>query len=143
MRVGGLVLVAAVLLGACGDAAAAPTRYRPVETEPMVIVTFPAKGAATPFVAPTLAAGSAVSLSGSVFDPTPLQVTVGTTVLWTNRDPIAHTVTSGVPGLPDGKWDSQLNGAGVTFAWTFTVAGTFPYYCRFHAGVMHGTIVVR
>ena len=142
MRLGGLLVAFAVLVTACGGAEASPTAYRPVETEPMVIVTFP-KVSRSPFVAPTIATGTTVSLIGSVFDPTPLRVPLGSTVIWTNRDAIAHTVTSGVPGAPDGAWDGQLGGAGATFTWTFSTAGSFAYYCRFHAGLMHGVIEVR
>ena len=109
MRVGGLIVAASLVLGACGDAAAAPTTYRPVETEPMVIVTFP-RASRTPFVVPTIAVADSVVLAGSTFDPPQLLVPRGTTVTWTSRDPIAHTVTSGVPGFPDGAWDAQLGG---------------------------------
>ena len=40
------------------------------------------------------------------FQPGALEVRPGTRVMWTNQDDITHTVTSGVPGSPDGRFDS-------------------------------------
>ena len=140
MRMAGLLVAAMLVLSACGDAAA-PQQW-PAQTYAPVIVRL-SRPSGTPFVAPPIPVGNAVALIGSSFEPTPLQVPLGTTVIWTNRDAIAHTVTSGVPGFPDGKWDGQLGGLGSTFALTFSAPGTFAYYCRFHAGGMHAVIEVR
>ena len=66
-----------------------------------------------------------------------LQVTVGTTVEWTNNDPMPHTVTA------TGKsFDSGLINPGKTWRHTFTKAGTFSFFCQPHP-FMKGTIVVR
>jgi plastocyanin len=66
-----------------------------------------------------------------------LQVTVGTTVEWTNNDPMPHTVTA------TGKsFDSGLINPGKTWRHTFTEAGTFSFFCQPHP-FMKGTIVVR
>ncbi len=66
-----------------------------------------------------------------------LQVTVGTTVEWTNNDPMPHTVTS-----TSKSFDSGLINPGKTFRHTFTKAGTFSFFCTPHP-FMKGTIVVR
>ena len=66
-----------------------------------------------------------------------LQVTVGTTIEWTNNDPMPHTVTA------TGKsFDSGLINPGRTFRYTFTKAGTFNFFCQPHP-FMKGTVVVR
>jgi plastocyanin len=68
----------------------------------------------------------------------PLEIAVGTTVTWTNNDSVAHTVTqSGGEGFQSGKMD-----AGATFSYTFTEAGTFDYFCEYHAN-MASTITVK
>ena len=66
-----------------------------------------------------------------------LQVTVGTTVEWTNNDPMPHTVTA-----TNKSFDSGLINPGKTWRHTFTKAGTFSFFCTPHP-FMKGTIVVR
>ena len=66
-----------------------------------------------------------------------LQVTVGTTIEWTNNDPMPHTVTS-----TNRSFDSGLISPGKTWRYTFTKAGTFNFFCTPHP-FMKGTVVVR
>ena len=66
-----------------------------------------------------------------------MQVTVGTTVVWTNNDPLPHTVTAS-----DKSFNSGLIQPGKTYSHTFSKAGTFSYYCIPHP-FMKGTVVVR
>ena len=66
-----------------------------------------------------------------------IEVTVGTTVEWTNRDPLAHTVTA-----VDRSFDSGLIQPGKTFRHTFTKAGTFNFFCIPHS-FMRGRVVVK
>jgi amicyanin len=66
-----------------------------------------------------------------------LQVTVGTTIEWTNNDPMPHTVTA-----TDKSFDSGLIDPGKTYRHTFTKAGTFNFFCQPHP-FMKGTVVVR
>ena len=66
-----------------------------------------------------------------------IEVTVGTTVEWTNRDPLAHTVTA-----VDGSFNSGLIQPGRTFRHTFTKAGTFNFFCIPHS-FMRGRVVVK
>lgn len=66
----------------------------------------------------------------------------GGTVLWKNTDNATHTVTSGVPGASDGRFDSGQLGNGQTFSYTFIVTGTYPYFSQTDSN-MTGTIVVK
>lgn len=101
------------------------------------------------------------------FLPQQLTVTVGTTVLWTNPDPVTpHTVTFGPeppnpmtivgtdgPGhatiaSPNQAVNSGFLGAsfpaGSQFRVTFTAPGTYQYICALHDDIgMVGTIVVQ
>src|SRR5262245_18199498 len=76
------------------------------------------------------------------FQPGALAVQAGRRVTWTNQDEITHTVTSGVPGSPDGRFDLRLAGKGVSGSTTFTAPGVYPYFCRRHQS-MQGEVVVR
>ncbi|MCA1669343.1 MAG: cupredoxin family copper-binding protein [Thermomicrobia bacterium] len=90
-------------------------------------------------LATAVSADVAVNIMNFSFQPTPLTIPVGTTVVWTNQDSAPHTVTSDT-----GVWDSGIGSPlqkGATFRFTFTQAGTFPYHCMIHPN-MHGTIVV-
>jgi len=77
-----------------------------------------------------------VPIQAFVFQPTTVSVPVGTTVFWTNMDPVDHTVTD-----VDQYWDSGLFGEGGVFAKTFDTPGTYVYYCIPHP-IMIGTIEV-
>ena len=87
-----------------------------------------------------------VSLKNIAYNPQSITVTVGTQVIWTNDETIAisHSVTSGIPLSPDGKFDSfpPYLAPGQSFQFTFTSTGTYPYYCRVHLSFMTGTIMV-
>jgi plastocyanin len=76
------------------------------------------------------------------FQPGALEVRAGTRVTWTNQDDITHTVTSGLPGSPDGWFDVQLAGKGTSGSATFADPGVYPYFCARHPS-MRGEVVVR
>jgi predicted lipoprotein with Yx(FWY)xxD motif len=90
---------------------------------------------ASPMASP--ATGAAVTIQGFAFDPPQLSVAVGTTVTWTNRDSVAHTVTG-----DQGEFDSGHLDPGKTFSFTFSQPGTFAYHCTIHPQ-MKATIVVK
>ena len=73
--------------------------------------------------------------------PANTDVAKGTKITWTNKDTAKHTVTSGTRPAKDGKFDGQLDG-GAVFSFTFTTAGTFPYFCSLHSS-MNATITVK
>jgi hypothetical protein len=66
------------------------------------------------------------------FSPSSIRIHIGDTINWVRRTGFcsgAHSVTSGSPSAPDGKFDSgTLNGL-LAFSHTFTQTGTYPYFC--------------
>lgn len=78
-----------------------------------------------------------VKIDNFSFGPETLTVSVGTTVIWTNRDDIPHTVVS-----TEGVFKSKVRDTDETFSYTFSKAGTYPYYCSVHPK-MTGKIVVQ
>jgi plastocyanin len=76
------------------------------------------------------------------FQPARLDVLSGGRVTWTNQDDIGHTVTSGLPGSPDGRFDVPLAGKGTSGGVVFPDPGVYPYFCARHPS-MRGEVVVR
>jgi len=81
-----------------------------------------------------------VSIQDMLFSPASISVTAGTTIKWTNKDGVPHTVTSNAGSAEIFNSGSLTNGA--TFTWKFNTAGTFNYHCALHAG-MNATVVVN
>jgi len=78
-----------------------------------------------------------VKIDNFSFGPETLTIPVGTTVTWTNRDDIPHTVVS-----TDGVFKSKVLDTDEKFSFTFSKAGTFPYFCSIHPK-MTGKVVVQ
>ncbi len=77
------------------------------------------------------------------FIPGDVSVDVGETVIWSNDDTAAHTVTSGsAADGPDGVFDSSLFMAATTFEHTFDEAGDYPYFCMVHPWMI-GSVTVE
>src|ERR1700675_4874117 len=83
------------------------------------------------------AANGAVKIDNFAFGPQAITVPVGTTVTWTNNDDIPHTAVS-----TDGVFKSKVMDTDEEFSYTFTNAGTYPYYCTIHPK-MTGQVVVK
>ena len=81
------------------------------------------------------------TLTDTAYQPNPIQVSVGTTVTWTNNDAQPHTVNSGENAMPSGLFDSPIMPPVGTFEYTFTEAGEFPYFCILHPNMV-GTVSV-
>ncbi len=116
-------LTLARFFGRGGDDAPPPTTVAP----PL---------APTPSAAPTGAVTRTV-LRSMAFAQERLEVTAGTTVVWTNEDAVTHTVTAA-----DGSFDSGRLRAGDSWSYTFDAVGTVEIYCRPHT-FMRTTVVVR
>ena len=78
------------------------------------------------------------------YNPSPLTVTVGTAVTWTNKDNTGHTVTEGNPSgnTPANGFDSGILAPGKMFTHTFATAGIIQYYCTLHP-TMLGKVIVK
>src|SRR6266446_3802829 len=76
------------------------------------------------------------------FSPSEVTINPGDTVRWTFSSS-GHSTTSGMPGSPNGIWDSGILNQGAMFTHTFNSVGSFPYYCTPHGSLgMVGTVTV-
>ena len=78
-----------------------------------------------------------VWIQNFAFNPATITVPVNTTVKWTNKDGVTHTVTSDA-----GIFNSGNLGANATFSYKFTAPGSYPYKCTIHT-YMTGTVIVN
>lgn len=78
-----------------------------------------------------------VKIDNFSFSPATLTVPAGTTVRWTNRDDIPHTVVA-----DDQKWQSKTLDTDEQYSYTFTKPGTYSYFCSVHPK-MTGKVVVQ
>jgi plastocyanin len=77
-----------------------------------------------------------VFIESFAFTPATLTVSVGTTITWTNKDGVAHTVTS-----DDLTLNSGLMETGGIYSHQFNTAGTFNYHCTVHPTMLAKVIV--
>jgi plastocyanin len=108
-----------------------------IEPGAMVSGSGTESSAATPESAAT-ATEAAVSIKDFAFHPDTITVPVGGSITWTNDDSTPHTAT----GNDRAVLQSGTIKPGETFTQTFDTAGSFDYFCEFHAG-MKGKIVVE
>ena len=66
-----------------------------------------------------------------------MTVGAGSRITFTNHDATAHTATSNKPAF-----DTGTVKPGQSATVTLRKAGTYTYYCQFHA-FMHGTVIVK
>ena len=103
-------------------------------------------GSALAVVVATLIASAepipAVDIQLFQFQPGAVEVRAGTTVTWSNRDDITHTVTSGDPEHRTGRFDQRLPGRGASTTVRFSEPGVYPYFCNRHPS-MRGEIRVN
>jgi plastocyanin len=114
------------------DSVARPQASRPAAA--------PAAAATTPDRAPPKKPQPRVvraRITGLAYVPSRLEIPVGTTVQWTNRDPLLHTVTA-----TDQSFTSPQFGLDGTYRHTFTKPGTYAVYCTLHPN-MKATVVVK
>jgi plastocyanin len=107
-----------------------------------VAIVGPLLAVALPALSQSTAGRAAATVRLFQFQPASLQVDPGGRVTWTNQDEIVHTVTSGAPGAPDGRFEAALAGKGATASVVFAAPGVYPYFCARHPS-MRGEVVVR
>ncbi len=83
------------------------------------------------------AAETAIKIDNFSFTPATVTIPAGTTVRWTNRDDIPHTVVS-----DDKIFKSKALDTDEQFTYTFTKPGTYSYFCSIHPK-MTAKIVVQ
>jgi plastocyanin len=88
--------------------------------------------------------GASDRSSGKAFSPEEIVVSVGTTVVWTNKDTVGHTIVSGNASDPNAgtlfdtgpRWP-----AGAKYEHTFDTVGEFQYFCTLYPW-MTGKVIV-
>jgi len=90
-------------------------------------------------IAPSVAQNNVVpvTIDNFVFEPGRLTVKAGTTVTWTNRDDIPHTVAA-----KERLFKSKVMDTDESYSFTFSTPGEYTYFCSLHPH-MTGTIVVE
>ena len=78
-----------------------------------------------------------VTIDNFSFSPATVTVPAGTTIRWTNRDDIPHTVVSN-----DKVFKSKVLDTDEAFAYTFSKPGTYSYFCSIHPKMV-GKVVVQ
>lgn len=78
-----------------------------------------------------------VNIAGMAFSPASTTISKGTTVTWTNKDNMPHTVTA-----DDNSFTSGNLSTGSTFTHTFNTATTITYHCAIHPG-MTGSVAAK
>jgi plastocyanin len=84
-----------------------------------------------------------MSLTDIAYQPNPVQISVGDTIIWTNDDSEPHTATSGQNARADGRFDSGIMAPTRTFEHTFTEPGEYPYFCILHPNMVGTVSVLR
>jgi plastocyanin len=75
---------------------------------------------------------TAVEVRTFQFRDATIEVPIGTEVVWSNRDAIEHTVTSGSPDSANGVFAGRMADSGTTFSHVFNQVGTYSYFCDRH-----------
>ena len=129
-----LLLLIGLFVVACGssNADSSTNQAQPTPTSTILL---------TPTSTPVAIAHVKIGMQGSkyVFEPATLTIKVGTEVIWTNDSNAPHTVSSDA-GLFDTPNPLGINPS-QSYAFTFTKAGTYSYYCNIHT-YMTGKIIV-
>ncbi len=113
--------------------------FTPTPTGPSIIT-------ATPLPTITTAPSNVIQMQAALFTPDQLTIKAGTTVIWQNAEPPdgpTYDVTSGQPGNPNGLFSSGPILPAGQFQFTFTTAGSYPYYSSTNPDSMVGEIIVQ
>ena len=77
-----------------------------------------------------------VTIDASRFSPATLTVKAGDTIVWANKDILAHTATAA-----NNAFDSKVIQPGKSWRYVARKKGDFAYTCAFHP--MNGKLVVE
>jgi plastocyanin len=136
---------AIALAAGCGSSGGSTsnTGARTTATTPLTSrlrVTTTPKYTAPSASAPVLSGLVQIAYRNIAIAPDTLKVKAGSTVRWTNYDPVEHNVTSrgGPASFASGNF-----GEGRTFEVKLSKPGVLHYLCTIHPATMNGTIEVR
>ena len=138
-----ILLVVALAVSGCVDKQVTPQNTSistptPASTTSTVQLTQTSTPAPTTAQPTSTQAAVAAEITGFAYNPATITVPKGTTVVWTQKDSVSHSVT-----IASGSgFDSGLLSQGQTFSHTFNEAGTFDYGCSIHPS-MSGKIIVK
>lgn len=130
ITVGGRTTTAVVTNGKTSTSKSGSRGLRPATTP---------KYGTPPPNAPVQSGPVQIAYRNIAIDPDVLKVKVGSTIKWTNYDPVEHNVTS--KGGP-AKFASKNFGEGGAFEFKASKAGVIHYECTIHPTTMNGTIEV-
>jgi plastocyanin len=134
---------ALALLCGCGSSGASSTGSSSSTTAGTVKsglkVTTTPKYASPASSAPVQSGTVQIAYRNIAIAPDTLKVRVGTTVRWTNYDPVEHNVTS---RAGPASFASANFGEGKAFEVKLTKPGVVHYLCTIHPATMNGTIEV-
>ena len=124
-----------------------------------LIIGVPVESVSIPLRAPLAAQTVDVSVSNNFFSPATVHISVGDTVRWTWQGS-PHSVSSGMC-ISDGYKDdcfvdnrfcspsnsncdsSPPSNTGFVYSRQFNTAGSYPYFCNVHLGLMRGNVIVE
>jgi plastocyanin len=142
LLIAGCGLLLAAGCGSSSDSASstggAATTTKTATSRGLKTITTP-KFAAPPASAPVRSGVVQIAYRNITIAPDTIKVKVGSTIVWTNHDPVQHNVTS--KGGP-ARFASANFGEGKSFSVTVTKPGVIHYVCTIHPVSMNGTIEV-
>jgi plastocyanin len=110
------------------------TTIPPVVITPSTTITTTTTTTTVPAQPQNLSAS--VTIKNFSFNPSPLNIKVGTTVTWTNNDSMPHQIKSNF-------FNSDVLSNGQAFSFTFSAIGQYDYSCAIHPSMLGQIIVTR
>ncbi|HEY3421823.1 MAG TPA: cupredoxin domain-containing protein [Methanocellaceae archaeon] len=127
-----MAIILAIFVSGCTAGTPSPSAQATIQPTPQPTSQVSVQPTAQPSQAPN---DATVSIQNFAFSPGTVTILKGGTVIWTNNDSTAHTVTFADSGSP------SLN-HGDTYTKTFVESGTFDYHCSIHPS-MTGKVIVQ
>lgn len=104
----------------------------------IAVALFAASGRkAQPSLQQQSATQAEIKIDNFTYSPVTVTIATGTTVKWTNRDDIPHTVVS----EDKTTFKSKALDTDDSFSYTFTKPGTYTYFCSIHPKMMAKIVV--
>ncbi len=132
------VCAALVLAAGCGSGGSNSTGTTGTPTSKVEVDKTP-KYASPSSSEPVKSGTVEIAYRNISIDPDTVRVKVGTTIVWTNYDPVEHNVVSKSGPL---KFASKNFSEGQTIKFKMTKPGIIHYLCTIHPATMNGTIEV-